>query len=163
MGLSDGMAGFLSAVGVFFLAFLLAIGGHTFLSAPEDTALPVDTASTTDTETPGTDTGDDSGGIDTGNTNAASTAAQSDLANIGMQFTMFYATWVEGDPAPAISISGGNYVINGENIGRASEGVAITGQFARGPQDWCVQVTAAGVAENTYKYSSASGLSQGRC
>jgi len=156
------MSGFLSAIGVWVLAVVLAIGAHTVFATPEGAASPGGTAETGGTDASNPPDGDP-GGIDAGDVNAASTAAQSDLANIGAQFAMYYAAWMEGDPTPVIMISGGRYLLNGEDIGRASDGVAITGQYARGPQDWCVQVTAAGVAENTYSYSSASGLTQGRC
>jgi len=112
--MSDGMSGFLSALGVAVLCRPARHGLHSLL-APQDVVVPPNTAaaSPSATETPADPT-DGTGGVDV---NAASAAAQADLSNLGTQFSMYYAVWMEGIRAGPHPL-GGSYLLNGQNIGR---------------------------------------------
>ncbi len=172
MRVSDGAAGFLGALGLTALAVGLAYGAHAFTSVESpDVLLPgpqaSDSAQNGDVAAGGTDTQQPAASPTSGGTDspprAEGVAAMNDVSILGQEMATYYVGWQQGDPKPVIAVTGGNYVLNGTVLGRQSEGIALTGQYARGPDDWCVSAAPADAPEDSWTYSALSGLVQGTC
>lgn len=102
---------------------------------------------------------------------AVDTAAKADVSTIGKEV----ATWfVDNTAAPTVGASGNQYQVNGNNIGRQSNGMStptignVAGAGATGTAtstDWCVALPYTGgtAAAGKVFYSAANGLSLTGC
>ncbi|MBN2176561.1 MAG: hypothetical protein JW722_02780 [Demequinaceae bacterium] len=88
---------------------------------------------------------------------------KADVSTLGTAMAAYYVDWTPGSPQPVITVADGQYYRNGVLVGAQSTGVALTDQYALGPADWCVQVTADGNPGEVYSYSAMHGLRSETC
>ncbi|MCJ7827469.1 MAG: hypothetical protein MUP36_04455, partial [Demequinaceae bacterium] len=88
---------------------------------------------------------------------------KADVSTLGTEMAAYYVDWSPGNPQPVITISENEYYLNGVPVGAQSTGVALTDQYALGPADWCVEVTADGNPGEVYSYSAMHGLQPKSC
>lgn len=97
---------------------------------------------------------------------AQDSAAKADVSTIGKEVATY---WVDATSAPTAGVSKdattSHYFLNGNDIGRASNGVTITqGLTTNWAADkWCVGVTNGAGDTKSYKYSAQNGLQEGAC
>lgn len=91
----------------------------------------------------------------------ADAAARSDASTLAMAIATWY---VDNDgPAPAVVVSGGQYLVDGSPVGQVSPGVTLGGVTGTGELDWCVWVTNPEGDLKDHEYSAALGLQTGTC
>ena len=101
---------------------------------------------------------------------AQDTAAKNDVAILGKELATY---WVDGTSIPAITTSGGNYLVGTVTVGKVSAnntlvdaaGANATTAATTTTQSataWCVAVknTSSG---STFRYSATAGLVSGNC
>ncbi|MBN2176560.1 MAG: hypothetical protein JW722_02775 [Demequinaceae bacterium] len=98
-----------------------------------------------------------------GGMDAGVVAAKTDVSLLGKEMAVYYVDWSPSDPPPVITVSDDGYLLNGVFIGEPSLGVHLTDQYARGPLDWCVEVTPDDDPTLAQIYTALSGLRQGTC
>jgi len=94
---------------------------------------------------------------------AQDTAAKADVSTLGKEIATYFVDWQDGDPVPAVSISGSSYLLAGSFIGNHSSGVSITAQSIVSPSNWCIEVTNDEGSVKTFNYSAQAGLQEGTC
>lgn len=91
-------------------------------------------------------------------------SARLDAAVLGVQVSLYFLGWLDGDPLPVVTIRDGSYFIDDVNAGTVSDGVELADQAIVGWDDWCVAVTYTGDPPSTYRYSvSEAGVEEGTC
>ncbi len=93
---------------------------------------------------------------------AAGTAAKSDVSTLGKEMATYFVDW-DGVTQPVITVTDGEYYLNGVYIGEQTPGIALTDQYAHGSRDWCVEVSSEAAPTEVYTYSAQEGLQQGTC
>ena len=96
---------------------------------------------------------------------AQDTAAKADVSTIGKEIATYY---VDNATAPVLTQPGGaRYALNGNDIGKSSNNVTLTGTVVVGnfadATKWCVDVTNSAGSQKIYKYSAKGGLDKGVC
>lgn len=94
---------------------------------------------------------------------AQDSAAKSDVSTVGKEIATYF---VDATTAPSgLSITGGRYVLNGQDIGKASNNVVLNQSTVTGwtAAAWCVGVNNPNGSQKTYKYSAQNGLEAGTC
>jgi type IV pilus assembly protein PilA len=100
------------------------------------------------------------------------TAAKADVSTLGKEVATYY---VDNTAAPTVApgsgTTAGRYLVNGNDVGKISNGVslpAISWPGVVSPAvgdgtNWCVQVTVTGGTLTNTSYSAANGLKTGTC
>lgn len=93
---------------------------------------------------------------------AEDSAAKADVSTLGKEIATY---WVDGTTNPTVAAAGGQYTINGDNVGNQSNNVVLGAYSGTNATDWCIDVTnpEGDVAVTGFKYSAAGGLEAGTC
>lgn len=91
-------------------------------------------------------------------------AARSDARVLGLEVTAWLA---DHDTPPSVAQDAPvwDYVVGGQHVAAASEGVRLSGSTFSAHDDWCLWVVHTGgeVASSGVEYSAAHGLRAGTC
>lgn len=109
----------------------------------------------------------DGGSSDGGSSNGgaserdpADALALADVSTLGKEMATWY---VDNSGAPAVQVSGGQYVVQGTPVGPVSPGITFGGVTGTGATDWCVWVSNPQGTIPEVSYSAMNGLQEGRC
>ena len=106
---------------------------------------------------------------------AQDSATKADISTLGKEIATFY---VDATAAPSnVAIVGGQFQVNGVNVGRVSNGVRFNTTYGAGDAvagdaatltnwtatAWCVSLTNPNGSQRTFKYSASGGLGTGNC
>ena len=105
---------------------------------------------------------------------ARDTAVKADVSTLGKEIATYF---VDNTAAPTVAETSGRYVVNGDDAGKASDGVDIVTTFgatatATGATAtttgwtaaaWCIALSDPNGSTQTFKYSAQNGLEQGQC
>ncbi len=100
---------------------------------------------------------------------AVDTAARSDVSTLGKEVATYYVDATAILAANQVTITSGRYVIAGNDVGKASNGVSVPTLKPGGTdlitasQNWCVQVTVTGGTKTAVSYSAQNGLQDVAC
>lgn len=90
----------------------------------------------------------------------ADALALADVSTLGKEMATWY---VDNSGAPAVQVSGGQYVVQGTPVGPVSPGITFGGVTGTGATDWCVWVSNPQGTIPEVSYSAMNGLQEGRC
>lgn len=88
--------------------------------------------------------------------------AKSDVSLLGKEMATYFVDW-DGVTQPEVTVTDGEYYLDGVLIGTQTPGVALTDQYANGSTDWCVEVSSEVAPTEVYTYSAQEGILQGTC
>ena len=97
---------------------------------------------------------------------AQDTATKADVTTIGKEIATYF---VDHTAAPTVALTGGQYLVDGTPVGRASRETidTLTAMFGTSPNlpqnNWCVSLRNTGGKEQNWKYSAKGGLAAGAC
>jgi len=98
---------------------------------------------------------------------AQDTATKADLSTLGKEIATYF---VDNTAAPTVTITGSNYVVNGNTVGRLSQATIgsmnvhwSTAAPTAPSASWCVDLTNSAGSSKTWKFSAAGGLQSGAC
>jgi prepilin-type N-terminal cleavage/methylation domain-containing protein len=98
---------------------------------------------------------------------AQDTATKADLSTVGKEIATYF---VDNTAAPTVTITGTNYVVNGNTVGRVSQTTigSMTVHWSTltpttPAASWCVDLTNTAGSTQTWKFSAAGGLQSGAC
>jgi type IV pilus assembly protein PilA len=92
---------------------------------------------------------------------ARDTATKADVSTVGKEVATYF---VDSTAVPALALAGGRYTLAGTDIGAASSGVSIDASTnIVDATHWCISLTNAAGATDTFKYSARGGLDSGAC
>jgi prepilin-type N-terminal cleavage/methylation domain-containing protein len=100
---------------------------------------------------------------------AQDAATKSDVSTIGQEVASYYVdnpyASTDAVTLPTTGTNAGRYLLNGNDIGKASTGVSLGTNHMTSATKWCIEVTNTNgtVGKQTWKYSAISGLAQGTC
>jgi len=92
---------------------------------------------------------------------ARDTATKADVSTAGKEIATYYVDNV-GAP-PTVAIAGARIVVDGVDVGPASNGTAFLNLTGTDSTDWCVAFTNPEGKLDDFQYSAQSGLEQGGC
>src|SRR5690554_1967479 len=95
---------------------------------------------------------------------AQDSAAKADVSTIGKEIATYFVDSTTG-PTVAQSAVGGEYTIDGDKIGNASDNVVLGTVNVTDSATWCVDVTnpKGDKSVTGFRYSAAGGLEEGTC
>lgn len=108
---------------------------------------------------------------------AQDSAVKSDVSSLGKEIATY---WVDGTTVPTVTITGGRYTVNGNDVGKQSNGVVLVnsyGTLSAAPtaatalsaistwtaNTWCVALYNDNGSQKVYRYSAQNGLEAGNC
>ncbi len=105
---------------------------------------------------------------------ARDTAVKADVSTLGKEIATYF---VDNTAEPTVALTAGRYVVNGQDAGKASDGVGLVTTFgatatATGAsatttgwkaEEWCIALNDDNGSTKTFKYSAQNGLESGQC